>query len=258
MDFEKLVRTLGSLRGRRGLVILGVAFAAFALVTLAGLKNVVLTGAVILLAFVVLGMVIWAAKEEKSTAPEAGGSTKLERLIVDSLEPPRVRTLPGPTGIQVTEYVNFRATSTIDSNRQALVEALSSRIREDLDLKNWDAVVVPVRGNVLLGTGVAAVLGLQPILVRETKIDGKWVESPISRGRAFLVDDVCAEGTFLVDAAEKAREAGFPPSRAFVVIERSEGNARDVLNQHSIELTALFKFGDTEFAALHDRIRRQG
>lgn len=258
MDFEKLIQTLGGLRGRRGFVILGVAFAALALVTLAGLKNVVLTGAVLLLAFLVLGMVMWAAREERSPTQESGGSTKLERLIVESLESPRPRTLPGPNGIQVTEYVNFRSTSTIDSNRQALVDALSSRIRESLDLKNWDAVVVPVRGNVLLGTGVAAALGLQPILVREMEIEGKWVESPISRGRAFLVDDVCAEGSFLVDTAEKAREAGFPPSRAFVVIERSEGDARNLLNQHSIELTALFKFSDTEFAELRDRIRRQG
>lgn len=255
MDFAKILGAVARFRGRGGLVRLGVAFAALAVIAGVGLKNAILTAMVLALAFIVLGLVVWAAKFDDLAEDATVRRSQLERVIARSLEPPGLRTLPGPNGIEVREYVNLRAACGVRADLKVVVEALCTRIRELLDLDNWDAVVVPVQGNILLGTAVADELGLQPILVRESPIEGRWVESPISQGRAFLVDDVCGEGVFLIETAERAKKAGFPPSRAFVVIERSEGGARDELHRHPVELTAIMRMGDAELAALRDRVR---
>ncbi len=74
---------------------------------------------------------------------------------------------------------------------------------------------------------------------------GKLIEGTFSSGEtALIVDDVLTTGGSLIRAAEAARDAGLRVSHAMVIVDRSNDEGRQRLEQNGIQLLRLLTLDD--------------
>ncbi|GJL51854.1 MAG: orotate phosphoribosyltransferase [Nitrospirales bacterium] len=74
---------------------------------------------------------------------------------------------------------------------------------------------------------------------------GKLIEGTFSSGEtALIVDDVLTTGGSLIKAAEAARDAGLVVTHALVIVDRSEQEGQERLQQNGIQLVRLLTLDD--------------
>lgn len=163
----------------------------------------------------------------------------------------------GKDGLLPARYfVDLREAALIPAQCDVLATLLCDHIRQEVNVENHHAVIIPKSGNVNLGMAVARELGLAPVLVRDWPFYGRWIETLLASGRAILVDDVSALGEMIIEAANRARDAGFVVNRAFLLIKRTEGKTDQLLDEERISLSAVYEMSDLDFDDLVGRVRQ--
>lgn len=199
---------------------------------------------------------LFAVADEHVPQDRPPGLTESEWIIFRHLKSDSKQGLGKAGDISAKYFVDLREASLIPSQCEVLAGLLCSHIRESIKVENHHAVIIPKSGNTLLGMAVAKELGLAPVLVRDWPFYGRWIETLIASGRGIVVDDVSAQGETLMEATIHARDAGFLVNRAFLLISRGEGSAREILESNRLSLSSAFSMTDVEFGDLVDRVRR--
>ncbi|HEX2040722.1 MAG TPA: hypothetical protein VHF47_13440 [Acidimicrobiales bacterium] len=166
------------------------------------------------------------------------------------------QTLGKSGAVKASYSLDLREAVLTEAHLKVLAEILAESINENIIVKNYHALILPKSGNPILGLTVAQILKLPSVVIRDSPLDGQYVESAVTHGRGLLLDDVGTDGELLVETASRAREAGFIVREAFVFVERSEGSARTKLDEHRLNLNAVLKLGDADFAALESKARQ--
>jgi orotate phosphoribosyltransferase len=155
-------------------------------------------------------------------------------------------------------FVDLREACLVGSQRQTLVDLMADYVRSRIIVAHFDGVVGCKAGNPLLAAGVAEALGLPLMLVREWPIYGNYIETVLSPSRRlFLIDDVWADGSVLIEAIQRVRDAGFTLAHVFLFIRRTEGNIEEELKAAYIaEFGAIHTMSDQDLEDLAARVRQ--
>lgn len=162
-----------------------------------------------------------------------------------------IRSVPGgvslgPFGtLSFSCFLDLLSAAHNPSDLRLLAESLGQLIKglaKDGEVK---AIVAPKRGNPLLITEVSRVLELPSAFVRDEVLFGRYMEGAILKGaRAILADDVSSDGELLTEAVINLRKEGVFVDSVFVLVERTEGNARKLLENESVSLFPLVEVDD--------------
>jgi MoaA/NifB/PqqE/SkfB family radical SAM enzyme/orotate phosphoribosyltransferase len=148
--------------------------------------------------------------------------------------------------VQMTTFINLMAAAHVDSKLDAMSELMVNSIRSSVSGESY-CIVGPKRGNVLLQREVARRLKKTSAFVLDSPLFGRWIEGMTSPDtEALLIDDVASESDILVTSIERLRERGHRVRHAFVLINRVEGDAEDVLARHGVQLHYLLSLSDDD------------
>ncbi len=194
--------------------------------------------------------------------PRPAGASDLDLVIFKHLLVDRPSSIGSQGDLPAQFFVNLREAALVPSQRDVLVSTLADHIRSsDINIANWHIVAVPKSGNVPLVLALADELSLAPMLVRESPLNGQYIECGLNRGRVILVDDVASDSDLFVRVARHIRDAGFICTQAYLLIQRTEGGIFDEIGGDPtdvvppIALSAALHMGDPEFRDLVARAR---
>lgn len=154
-------------------------------------------------------------------------------------------------------FLDLMEASLVAEDRATMADALVQLISQHADRDSYDIVLGPKRGNALLMVAVGERLAADVVFVKERPLFGRRVEGLHKAGpRALLVDDISSDGEFLADCVASARETGITIDRAFTLVDRTEGDARDQLQAVGVELVSQRRLGDGDLAEIATKGRR--
>lgn len=168
-------------------------------------------------------------------------------------------------GVALGSLGSFRVSYFLDlltavhdpEDLRTMTLALSALVKSDDDVTNHAAVASPKKGNPILGVSVANHLTMDSMLVRDEIIFSSWIEGVFSpNSKVILVDDISSDGDLLRDSINALRRSGLYVSKAFVLVNREEGNATQVLRDEGVILTSLLSLGDDQLGTLMAERRR--
>lgn len=181
----------------------------------------------------------------------AGGIPEVEQRVID-IASQNVYVSPTGTGSNVglmssmvaTVFLDLFSAATHRPSRLALAEAVAKTVRSACALRHtsFDALAVPKEGNVLLADEAARLLELPLLVVRTARAIrfGDPIEGLRPTGRRVaVVDDISSDGGMLKACIDSLRAAGFNVSDCCCVFERTDGDARQVLDAAGVTLRAL-------------------
>jgi orotate phosphoribosyltransferase len=160
--------------------------------------------------------------------------------------------------ITVQHFVDLLSAVHDENLLEVLSEALSQFISSSaINLSDYQAVVSPKLGNVLLGKRVANKLNKPSGFVRHSILFGKFIETTeLSGTKLLLVDDVSSEDKILTDCVRNAGAEGSMIDIAVTVLDRKEGNAAVRLEKRGVQLLALRRYDDRELGELVREFKR--
>lgn len=158
------------------------------------------------------------------------------------------------TSQPISVYLDMHSASCAPPKRAVLARSLAAFVREALgsDLKRT-LVATPREGNLLVGSAVAEILGVDFLMIRTGRAPrfGYPIEGTFVPGSAaVLVDDLCMEGEFLALCVRHLRSYGLNVSDAFCLFERLDGDAREGLTAVAVELHSKYQIDDDELKQL--------
>jgi orotate phosphoribosyltransferase len=159
--------------------------------------------------------------------------------------------------IRMGMFLDLLEATHVDASLQALAECVRHLIATRPAGSDEIAIAGPKRGNSLLIREVARLLPAPSAFVKEQPLCGKWIEGNLIPGCCVvLVDDVASDGDLLVTAAERLRDAGHTVSEAFVLVNRPEGDATELLADHAVRLSWLWEAADADLFLLRQEAQR--
>jgi len=143
---------------------------------------------------------------------------------------------------RITLFLDLFSAATVPRYRDRISNLIVDHIRQVIqDREQPHYVAVPKEGNVLLADAVARKLRTRLIVIR-TMIPairfGDPVEGPFASGACVvIVDDIASDGELLVRTAGHVRTHGGRVSLCVCAVERKDGNSRERLAEHQVELS---------------------
>jgi orotate phosphoribosyltransferase len=163
----------------------------------------------------------------------------------------RNRTFP------VDYFVDLMTASLVPAHLDIMVRELARHIRKSGHLTTITTIASPKRGNSLLLAMTAHELDLQPIFIKERPLFGKMLEGIGGSPKvAAIVDDISSDGELLVNCVKEMRSCGYRVERAFVLIDRTEGDSIEALADIGVELLPMIRLNDQELEDIVGRARR--
>lgn len=143
---------------------------------------------------------------------------------------------------EISLFLDLFSAATYVEYRQKLARLIAGHIRATPFHERPMQIAVPKEGNVLLADAVAQELELSLVVVR-TMVPairfGDPVEGMLLAGACVvIVDDIASDGELLVRTVGHIRTHGGRVSSCFCAVERMDGNSRERLAQHGVELHA--------------------
>lgn len=153
--------------------------------------------------------------------------------------------------VRVSYFIDLLSACHVEQYRQEIATFFSEWVGRTWSGDPISAVVGPKRGNTLFAKAVADRLALKSAFARDNILFGRWIEGDVRpEDKVLLVDDVASEGEMLIDAVESLRECGILVNRAFVLINRPEGDARKYLEGAGVEYSYAINLSDADLAGL--------
>lgn len=158
---------------------------------------------------------------------------------------------------QVDYFIDLMTAALVPNHLECLKKELVDHIRRSGKLDGVTTLAGPKRGNSLLLVATARELMLEPVFVKERPLFGKTIEGIGGRPKkAVVVDDISSDGELLVNTVIVMRDCGYEVTDAFVLIDRPEGDSREVLAQIGVTLSPLCTLSDQELEAIAAKGRR--
>ena len=160
--------------------------------------------------------------------------------------------------VRVSYFIDLLSASHVDAHRKTMAEFFATWIGQAVSGTDISAVVGPKRGNTLFAKAVADQLAKKSAFARDNILFGRWIEGDVRpEDKVLLVDDVASEGEMLLDAVESLRECGIWVDKAFVLVNRSEGDAKMYLERAGIDYSYAISLSDADLAGLLSEGRSQ-
>lgn len=163
--------------------------------------------------------------------------------------------------INVEYYLDLLSATHDPGTRVRCAQYLAAAVKrwQDETQSAVDCVASPKSGNCLLVAELAARLGTTHVTIRDSTVFGASIEGlPDPRSRVLIADDVSSDGRLLLECVRGLKAAGHDPIGVFVLVERSEGNARRVLASEGISLMRYREFDDATLQVIIAEYRRHG
>ncbi len=149
-------------------------------------------------------------------------------------------------------FIDLLTASHNKRDRMCLATVLAEVIRRSFSLERFDYLVVPKLGNCLLSIEVAQGLSKSLLFVRNNILFGEYIEGPYLRGkRAVLIDDIASSGEQTYTSILNLRNSGICPVGVAVIINRSEGTARDLMQRESIRFESCVSFTEEKIREIY-------
>lgn len=143
---------------------------------------------------------------------------------------------------EISLFLDLFSACTYPRFRKQIARLIVAQIRNLSFHEDPTHIAVPKEGNVLLAAEVARQMKLRLLVVR-TLVPairfGDPVEGMISAAACVLIaDDIASDGELLVRTVARLRAHGARVSNCVCAVERMDGNSRDRLGKHDVNLHA--------------------
>ena len=147
------------------------------------------------------------------------------------------------SGKKSNYYINMKKAIT----EPEILSTISKLITSKLDLKEVDKVAGPALGAVPIATAVSLESKLPLLMIRKEKKGygtSKLIEGELNEGdNVIVVEDVSTTGGSLLKAIKAINENGGNVTRAFVVVDREEGDI-EAFEKEGIKLEPLISVNE--------------
>jgi MoaA/NifB/PqqE/SkfB family radical SAM enzyme/orotate phosphoribosyltransferase len=178
----------------------------------------------------------------------------------------KMRHVPAEVGTRQKHhynyYVDLRSAITDASIADDLGYILVTFMREAINNNRiaFDYIACNRSGSTILGYFASTRFKVPLLLVSKTSrwriqgqdifIDGHYSHRPSQRAEVVLIDDSCSNGTALLEAANRLRDAGLTVHHAFVLFNRIEAQAPERLAEAGIRLHSIMSVSDEDLRDL--------
>ena len=161
-------------------------------------------------------------------------------------------------------YLDLHTAACVPRHRTVLAKSLADFVDEVVDHRDRMTsflVASPREGNLLVGSAVAERLSADFLMIRTGRAPrfGYPLEGTFRPGdHVALVDDLCMEGSFLSRCVRILRKYGLTVSHCVCLFERTDGDAREVLEAMSVKFHSRYQIDDDQLLRLKFAGERSG
>ena len=138
------------------------------------------------------------------------------------------------SGKSSSYYVDLRLVPSYPHQFRRMIKHLQNMIAEQIGFDNFDIVGSVPTGGLVIASSLAYELVKPIVYVRSQAKDygtGKLVEGVVRSGdKILLIDDVATTGGSVINGIKELKKAGAKISDAYVIINRLEGAAKNLLD----------------------------
>ena len=138
------------------------------------------------------------------------------------------------SGKSSSYYVDLRLVPSYPHQFRRMIKHLQNMISEQIGFDNFDTVGSVPTGGLVIASSLAYELVKPIVYVRSQAKDygtSKLVEGVVkSDDRIILIDDVATTGGSVINGIKELKKAGAKISDAYVIINRLEGAAKNLLD----------------------------
>ena len=138
------------------------------------------------------------------------------------------------SGKSSSYYVDLRLVPSYPHQFRRMIKHLQNMISEQIGFDNFDTVGSVPTGGLVIASSLAYELVKPIVYVRSQAKDygtGKLVEGVVRSGdKILLIDDVATTGGSVINGIKELKKAGAKISDAYVIINRLEGAAKNLLD----------------------------
>jgi len=157
--------------------------------------------------------------------------------------------------IKVNFFLNLLNAVHDDTNLDILANIFSKFILEKYPSKDFDGIVCPKIGNILLCNKVSKILNTKRGFIKHSMMFNKWLEGNIVSGnKVLLIDDLSAEGEILSESIKALNACGVHVVGVLVFVNRKEGDAIINLEKNKVNFHYYFHFSDDDLKNIKYKI----
>lgn len=138
------------------------------------------------------------------------------------------------SGKSSSYYVDLRLVPSYPHQFRRMIKHLQDMISEQIGYDNFDTIGSVPTGGLVIASSLAYELVKPIVYVRSQAKDygtGKLVEGVVRSGdKILLIDDVATTGGSVINGIKELKKAGAKISDAYVIINRLEGAAKNLLD----------------------------
>ena len=138
------------------------------------------------------------------------------------------------SGKSSSYYVDLRLVPSYPHQFRRMIKHLQDMISEQIGFDNFDTIGSVPTGGLVIASSLAYELVKPIVYVRSQAKDygtGKLVEGVVRSGdKILLIDDVATTGGSVINGIKELKKAGAKISDAYVIINRLEGAAKNLLD----------------------------
>ncbi|MEY2472958.1 MAG: orotate phosphoribosyltransferase [Actinomycetota bacterium] len=159
-------------------------------------------------------------------------------------------------GVQTRMFVDLMSAAHVDDTLQQLASLFAEFVRSTIG-REFAFVAGPKRGNSLLIRETARLLGVHSAFVKQQPLFGRWIEGPVDpTSPALVIDDVASDGELLLNVVERLRDEGHNVVGAAVLIDREEGDSRQLLGRAKVDFHFMMSSSDVDLQRIRAEAAR--
>jgi len=140
-------------------------------------------------------------------------------------------------------YIDLRLVASYPHEFRKMVKQLQNKISDEIGFENFHSLVSVPTGGLVVASSLATEIVKPLIYVRNKPKEhgtSQSIEGVIYQDmKLLMIDDVATTGDSVVNAIKILKKSGLTITDAFVIIDRSEGDAITALKSEGVKLHSL-------------------
>ena len=140
-------------------------------------------------------------------------------------------------------YIDLRLVASYPHEFRKMIKQLQNKISEEIGFENFHSIVSVPTGGLIIASSLATEIVKPLIYVRNKPKEHGTSQSiegvTCNDMKLLMIDDVATTGDSVINAIKILKESGMKITDAFVIIDRSDGDAITALKAEGIKLHSL-------------------
>ena len=140
-------------------------------------------------------------------------------------------------------YIDLRLVASYPHEFRKMVKHLQNKISDEIGFDNFHSLVSVPTGGLVVASSLATEIVKPLIYVRNKPKEhgtSQSIEGVICQDmKLLMIDDVATTGDSIVNSIKILKKSGLKITDAFVIIDRSEGDAITALKNEGVKLHSL-------------------